>query len=61
MKRAVKLQDAFVNQKIPRAVRHQLAIAATAAGEIFWVQGLRIGERFKVTPATRRLLRWSWR
>jgi len=61
MGRAAKLQDLFVNQKIPRAFRHQLAIATTAGGEIFWVQGLRLGERFKVTSATKRLLRWSWR
>ncbi|PWU20739.1 MAG: tRNA lysidine(34) synthetase TilS [Verrucomicrobia bacterium] len=60
MKCAVKLQDFFVSQKVPRARRHELVIAATAAGEIFWVEGMRIGERFKVTAKTRRLLRWQW-
>ena len=58
--RAAKLQDLFVNRKIPRARRHQLAVATTATGEIFWVEGLRIGERFKVTSATRRMLIWKW-
>jgi tRNA(Ile)-lysidine synthase len=60
MKRAVKLQDFFTNQKIPRARRHELLLGVTQHGEIFWVEGARIGERFKITPATRRILKWSW-
>ncbi|HEU5395765.1 MAG TPA: tRNA lysidine(34) synthetase TilS, partial [Verrucomicrobiae bacterium] len=59
MKRPVKLQDLFTNAKIPRARRHRLVLAATASGEIFWVDGLRVGERFKVRPGTRRRLAWS--
>src|SRR5262249_32478101 len=42
-KSAVKLQDLFVNAKIPAARRRELVLAVTAAGEIFWVEGLRIG------------------
>jgi tRNA(Ile)-lysidine synthase len=57
---AVKLQDLFTNQKISRARRHQAVVATTASGEIWWVEGLRIGERFKLTAATRRRLRWDW-
>ena len=60
MKSPVKLQDLFVNAKIPAAHRRALVLAATAAGEVFWVEGLRIGEKFKLTPATRRRLNWSW-
>ena len=60
MKSAVKLQDLFVNAKIPAARRRELVLAATAAGEIFWVEGLRIGEPFKLTPMTKRRLRWNW-
>jgi hypothetical protein len=36
-------------------------VAASARGEIFWVEGLRIGERFKLTAATRQCLLWRWR
>lgn len=61
MKSALKLQDFFVNAKIPAAQRRQLVLATTAGGDIFWVEGLRIGERFKLTVETRRILRWSWR
>jgi tRNA(Ile)-lysidine synthase len=57
---SVKLQDLFVNRKIPRAVRSQLLIAQTADCEIFWVEGLRISERFKISAETRRRLDWRW-
>jgi len=56
-----KLQDLLTNQKIPRERRRRLVVAATAAGEIWWVEGLRISERFKLSPATRRRLKWVWR
>ena len=57
----VKLQNLFTNDKIPRRQRHQAVVATTATGEIWWVEGLRIGEHFKLTSATRRRLRWDWR
>lgn len=56
----VKLQDLFTNLKIPRARRHQLILATTTADEIFWVEGLRIGEKFKLKPGTARSLKWCW-
>ncbi len=61
MKSAAKLQDLFVNAKIPRNRRHELVVAATRSGEIFWVEGLRISENFKITPGTRRRLGWEWK
>ncbi len=60
LKSAVKLQDLFVNAKIPAARRRNLVLAATAGGEIFWVEGLRISEKFKLTPETKRQLVWNW-
>jgi tRNA(Ile)-lysidine synthase len=60
MRSAVKLQDLFVNAKIPAARRRALVLATTSAGEPFWVEGLRMGEKFKLTPATARQLVWSW-
>jgi len=61
LKSPAKLQDLFTNAKIPRERRHDLILATTAAGEIFWVEGLRIGENFKLTTQTKRRLVWSWR
>jgi tRNA(Ile)-lysidine synthase len=60
LRSAVKLQDLFVNAKIPAAHRRGLVLAATATGEIFWVEGLRLGEHFKLNPLTRRRLLWNW-
>ncbi len=57
---SAKLQDLFTNAKIPRERRRDL-IVADAGGEIFWVEGLRISENFKLTARTRRRLVWRWR
>jgi tRNA(Ile)-lysidine synthase len=61
MKSPVKLQDLFVNQKIPRDERRALIVAETAHGEIFWVERLRIAERFKLSGETNRGLQWQWK
>ena len=61
LKSAVKLQDLFTNQKIPRDQRHGLVVAEAANGRLFWVQNLRISEPFKLTAATKRRLVWRWR
>ncbi len=57
---SVKLQDWFVNRKIPAAKRRRLVVAETADGRIFWVQGERIGEQFKLDKASRQRLKWQW-
>jgi tRNA(Ile)-lysidine synthase len=60
LKSAVKLQDLFTNAKIPRMRRSGLIVATTRRGEIFWVEGLRISENFRLTPRTKRRLIWRW-
>ncbi len=60
MRNSVKLQDLFVNQKVPRAERHERIVATTEDGTIFWVEGLRIGECFKLDSGTVRRLKWLW-
>jgi tRNA(Ile)-lysidine synthetase-like protein len=61
LKSPVKLQDLFTNRKIPRARRRELMVAAAENGDIFWVEGLRISENFKLTKQTRHRLVWHWR
>ncbi len=46
-----KLQDFFVDRKVPRERRRQVPIVADAAGRIVWVAGHAIAEDFRVTPA----------
>jgi tRNA(Ile)-lysidine synthase len=58
---AVKLQDLFTNRKIAREQRHGMVVATTAAGEVFWVESLRLAERFKLDSATKRQLQWRWK
>jgi hypothetical protein len=58
---ARKLQDLFTNLKVPRVERHRRVVAATWQGELFWVEGLRMAEKFKLDENTVRKLRWSWR
>lgn len=60
LKSAAKLQDLLTNAKIPSARRHQLIVAVAGGGEIFWVEGLRISEKFKLTGKTKRRLAWRW-
>jgi tRNA(Ile)-lysidine synthetase-like protein len=60
LKSSAKLQDLFTNRKIPRARRRELMVAAAENGEIFWVEGLRISENFKLTPQTKCRLTWRW-
>jgi tRNA(Ile)-lysidine synthetase-like protein len=60
MSSAVKLQDLFVNSKIPAEKRRELALATTVKGRIFWVEGMRIAEPFRLTERTRRRLQWRW-
>ena len=61
LKSPVKLQDFFTNRKIPRARRRELMVAVAENEEIFWVEGLRISENYKLTPRTRHRLAWRWR
>jgi len=57
----VKLQDLFVNNKIPKEKRHSLLVAAAADGEIFWIEGFRISDKYKITDQTKTILKWEWK
>lgn len=43
------LQDLFTDRKVPRALRRSLPVVE-AEGEIAWVAGLAVGERFRADP-----------
>jgi tRNA(Ile)-lysidine synthase len=51
-----KLKDFFISQRVPRERRRLLPLVLSD-GEIIWVAGLRIDERFKVRDDTRTFLR----
>ena len=56
-----KLQDLFVNQKIPLSERHRRAMGESYDGRLFWINGLRIADPFKVTESTTELLIFHWK
>jgi tRNA(Ile)-lysidine synthase len=47
-----KLQDLFTDRKVPRERRHSIPVLE-AGGEIAWVPGVAVGERFRVRDGHR--------
>lgn len=58
---SVKLQDLFTNLKVPHDQRRRLIVAIAADGEVFWVEGIRISERFKLSRNSVCRLKWRWK
>lgn len=55
-----KLKDFFISRKIPSYEKSNIPLFVSR-GEIFWVYGVEISDRFKVSHRTRRFLRISSR
>jgi tRNA(Ile)-lysidine synthase len=54
-KGSIKLQDFFVNEKLPKRARSKWPLICVD-DEIAWVPGFRISERFRVTEKTKRVM-----
>ncbi len=54
-----KLQDLFVDEKVPRALRAHLPVLASPQG-ILWVAGRHLADWAKVHPGTQRVWRLSF-
>ena len=50
-----KLKSYLIDQKVPRPARERVPLVVSG-GRIAWVVGFQIDDRYKVTPATRRIL-----
>ena len=57
---SAKIQDLFVDRKVPAAERRGRVLAEATGGELCWIEGLPPGDAFKVTTATRRRLELCW-
>lgn len=57
MKAKKKISDFFVDAKIPIYEKHQIPILETKDGQVVWVCGQRIDDRFKITDATKRVMK----
>ena len=53
---AKKLGDFFTDAKVPPDDRDQIGILCDARG-IVWVLGMRISDRVKITPNTKKILK----
>ena len=51
-----KLQDFFVDQKVPRDERNRIPLILSG-DDIIWVVGYRADDRFKVTEKTKRVVK----
>ncbi len=58
--RRKKLQDFFVDEKVPRDERDSIPVIASG-DSIIWIAGYRGDERFKATEATKRFLRLEFK
>jgi tRNA(Ile)-lysidine synthase len=56
-----KLQDLFVDAKVPRAERRQRPVIVDGDGRILWVAGLRIAHRAALQPGATECLHLVWR
>jgi tRNA(Ile)-lysidine synthase len=52
-----KISDFLVDAGIPLREKHRHPVLATSSGEIIWLCGLRIDDRFKITGRTQQTLR----
>jgi tRNA(Ile)-lysidine synthase len=51
-----KLQDLFVDEHVPREERGRVPLVVDGS-TIVWVAGMRVDERYRVTPATTQAIR----
>jgi len=55
MKTRKKLSDFFINQKIPLHVKSEIPLLVNGNGEIIWIGGYRLDERYKVNKNTKKV------
>lgn len=55
-----KINDYFVNEKVPRERRDEIVLAAEGS-HVIWVMGYRISEAYKLTPDTSRIVEVHFR
>ena len=52
-----KLQDLFVDEKLPQQRRGCIPLVVDSQDRIMWAVGLRMGEKFRVTENTTKFLK----
>jgi tRNA(Ile)-lysidine synthase len=60
MRQTKKLQDCFIDKKIPKSVRHKLPVVHDQNGSILWVPGLQPSEIARVEPTSKSVLQLTY-
>ncbi|WP_232336506.1 tRNA lysidine(34) synthetase TilS [Mucilaginibacter aquatilis] len=55
MKGRKKLSDFFINQKVPLHQKQSIPVLINGNGELIWIAGYRLDDRYKVTPQTKKV------
>jgi tRNA(Ile)-lysidine synthase len=55
LKSQKKLSDFFIEQKLRLNIKKDIGILENGNGEIIWIAGLRISERYKIRPNTKKV------
>jgi tRNA(Ile)-lysidine synthase len=55
MKTRKKLSDYFINQKIPLHTKNEIPLLVNGNGQIIWIGGYRLDERYKVSKNTKKV------
>lgn len=55
-----KLQDYFTNQKLSRLEKDAVWLLVNGDGQLIWVVGYRLDERFKIHSSTKKVLKINW-
>lgn len=50
-----KLSDFFIDQKVPLHQKTQIPVLVNGNGEVIWVAGYRLDNRYKLTPQTKKV------
>ena len=56
MKGRKKVGDFFIAQKVPLHTKHQVPLLVNGNGDIIWIAGHRLDERYKVTENTKKVI-----
>ena len=56
MAQSVKVKDYFISRKTPKERRRKIPLLLSG-GDIIWVVGMRISDIYKITAATRRVMK----
>jgi tRNA(Ile)-lysidine synthase len=51
-----KLSDFFINQKVPLHQKTQIPLLVNGNGEVIWIAGYRLSNRYKLTPQTKKVI-----